>query len=363
MKKSFNACIFFAFLCFIVSSTSFAQEHAADSSSHENGLFGTDKILEITISGNVKELLNDRSDNPKDHPMNILYKEEDGAEVSLTADLKTRGHFRRLKGNCTYPPLQINFTKNDTLKSSVFKGQNKLKLVMPCTGDKYVIREWMVYKLYNLITPQSFGARLVKITLINTKSNKTESPFYGILLEDEDQMAERNGGISVTRKMQPNMTEPGSFLTMAVFEYLIGNTDWSVQYMQNIKLVASDSMAVPVAVAYDFDHSGMVSTPYAKPAEELLMSSVRERRYRGYCTGDMKTFDPVIALYNKLKPEIYVLYQDCILLDEKYIKATLKYFDEFYETINDPKKVQTEFGYPCDKNGTGNVVIKGLRED
>jgi hypothetical protein len=77
----------------------------------------------------------------------------------------------------------------------------------------------------------------------------------------------------------------------------------------------------------------------------------------------MKTFEPVFALFNKLKPEIYSLYQNCTLLDEKYIKSTLKYFDEFYETINNPKKVQTEFGYPCDKNGTGNVVIKGLRED
>ena len=104
-----------------------------------------------------------------------------------------------------------------------------------------------------------------------------------MLLEDENKMAKRNGGISITRKMRPNQTEPNTFLTMAVFQYLIGNTDWSVQYMQNIKLVAADSIAVPVAVAYDFDHSGMVNAPYAKPAEELRMSSVRERRYRGYC--------------------------------------------------------------------------------
>lgn len=363
MKKIVYASIYFAFLYLVVHDTCFAQEPAIKSSSQGNGLFESDNILEITISGNVKELLNDRSDKPKDHPMNILYKAEDGAEISLTAKLKTRGHFRKLRENCTYPPLLVNFTKNDALKSSVFKGQNKLKLVMPCSGDEYVIREWMVYKLYNLITPQSFRARVVKVTLNNTKSNKIEKPFYGILLEDEDKMAKRNGGISVTRKMQPNQTEPNAFLTMAVFEYLIGNTDWSVQYMQNIKLLAADSMAVPAAVAYDFDHSGMVSAPYAKPAEELLMGSVRERRYRGYCIENMKTFDPVFALYNKLRPEIYGLYKDCTLLDEKYLKATMKYFDEFYETINDPRKVQSEFGYPCDKNGTGNVVIKGLRED
>ena len=93
------------------------------------------------------------------------------------------------------------------------------------------------------------------------------------------------------------------------------------------------------------------------------MSSVRERRYRGYCIHDMKKFDGVIALYNRLKKDIYDIYTDCPLLDAKYIKATIKYLDEFYVTINNADAMQKEFGYPCDKNGTGNVVIKGLRED
>jgi hypothetical protein len=363
MKNLFNAFICYAFLNLAVPAVCLAQEHGMKSSSSGKELFESDEILEITISGRTKNLLNDRSDNAKEHPMNILYKAEDGTEISLAAELKTRGHFRRLMGNCIYPPLQVNFTENDTLDSSIFKGQNKLKLVMPCSGDEYVIREWLVYKLYNVITPKSFRARLVKVTLNNTKNNKTESPFYGMLLESEKQMAERNGGISLDTKMQPNRTEPNTFLTMAVFEYLIGNTDWSVQYLQNIKLVAADSLAVPVTVAYDFDHSGLVSAPYAKPAAELQMQSVRERRYRGFCITDMKTFDPVIALYNELKPAIYSVYTDCAVIDEKYIKNTLKYLDEFYETINDPQKVLKEFGYPCDPNGTGNVVIKGLREE
>jgi hypothetical protein len=75
----------------------------------------------------------------------------------------------------------------------------------------------------------------------------------------------------------------------------------------------------------------------------------------------MSKFDAVTALYNKLKPDIYKLYTDCTLLDQKYVKSTLKYLDDFYETINDPGKLKKEFGYPCDKNGTGNVVIRGLR--
>ena len=137
----------------------------------------------------------------------------------------------------------------------------------------------MVYKLYNLVTPKSFKARLVQVTLEDDKNKKPVTPFYGILLEEEKQMAKRNKLVSVVRKIKPEQTQPDAFLNMAVFEYLIGNTDLSVQYLQNIKLLAKDFSAVPVTVPYDFDHAGIVSTPYAQPAEELQMSSVRQRRY------------------------------------------------------------------------------------
>ena len=78
-------------------------------------------------------------------------------------------------------------------------------------------------------------------------------------------------------------TERDHFLKMAVFQFMIGNTDWSVPYLQNIKFITKDSTKAPLTVPYDFDHAGIVSAPYALPAEELEMSSVLERRYRGYC--------------------------------------------------------------------------------
>jgi hypothetical protein len=150
---------------------------------------------------------------------------------------------------------------------------------------------------------------------------------------------------------------------MAVFEFLIGNTDWSIQYLQNIKLLAPDSNAMPTPVPYDFDMSGLVNTPYAKPAEELMLSSVSERRYRGYCIKDMTQFDQVIGLYNHLKDSIYWTITNCHELDDKFKRSTLKFIDEFYETIDNPTAVKKAFQYPCDKSGTGNVVIKGLRDN
>ena len=329
----------------------------------EEDLFDSDEILSLTLKGNIRQLLNDRGEKPAYHPVALSYKNKDNSEVNIPVQMKTRGHFRKLRENCKYPPLQISFPADVNRLSTVFSGQKKLKLVMPCVGDEYVIREWLVYKIYNLVTPRSFRVRLVRITLSDPKNKKQADPFYGFLIEDDKQMAKRNKATATAQKLRPEETKQDVFLTMAVFQYLIGNTDWSVQYLQNIKLIKTDAVPQPITVPYDFDHSGIVNAPYARPAEELLMQSVQERRYRGYCIKDMKAFEKPIALYNKLKSDIYNLYTKSDLLDEKYIKSVTKYLDGFYATINDPKAWQKDFAYPCDKNGTGNVVIRGLKED
>lgn len=331
----------------------------------KKNLFDSDEILSIKISGNLRSLLNDRVDNPTYHTLNFSYNEKDSAAVSFPIQIKTRGRFRKLAENCNYPPLLLNFAKKNQPKESIFQKQDKMKLVMPCKSDEYVIREWLVYKIYNLFTENSFRVRLVKVELEDAQKKKTNTFFYGFLLEEEKQMAARNKWIAIEKKtFRPELTDRSAFIKMAVFQYFIGNTDWSVQFLQNIKLLGKDSLgknAFPVP--YDFDHAGLVSAPYAAPFEALMMNSVKERRYRGYCITDMKEFEPAIEQFNKLKPAIYKLYEDCSLIDAKYKKACFSYFDAFYKTINDPKLLKNEFSYPCDPNGTGNVVIKGLKTD
>ena len=306
-------------------------------------------------------MMNDRSDHKSLHPIVVSYIQADNSTFSLSVNMRTRGHFRRLSENCSYPPLSIQFNQSDTLSSSIFREQEKLKLVMPCNGDEYVIREWLVYKLYNLVTSKSFRARLVKIQLNDLKSKKEISPVYGILIEEEKQMAHRNRLLPMEVKINPEKAVTETFLDMAVFQYLIGNTDWSIQYMQNIKLIAQDSLALMHTVPYDFDHAGIVGAPYAKPAPELDLLSVSERRYRGYCINDFKKFDSVIAHYLALKKSIYDLYGNCPYINEHYKKRVFKYLDDIYSVLDNKKRWQKEFTYPCNKNGTGNVVIKGLK--
>nr|MBP6794066.1 hypothetical protein [Saprospiraceae bacterium] len=323
-----------------------------------------DSILQISLQGNIRGLLNDRTTAPpKDFPMNLTITTEAGTEITLPVNMKTRGHFRKLKENCIYPPLLVQFIDTASMTNTWFGHQNELKLVMPCQGEEYVLREWMVYKLYNLITPMSFKARLVRLTLADEKAPKKDASFYAFLLEDEDHMAQRNQSIILEKKMIPQQAQLKSYLTTAVFEYMIGNTDWGVQFLQNIKLIANDTNSRPIIVPYDFDHAGIVNAPYAKPAPELQLSSVRERRYRGYCIQSLNQYDEIISLFNGLKPQFYNLFTSSTLLKPKYINSTLQFLDGFYNTIHNTKAWQKEFTYPCDKRGTGNVVIKGLKKD
>lgn len=352
------SCILFLIMSFLHPASLNVQSNS------KAGLFDSNEILHIKISGNLRTVLNDRAEKSTYQSLNFSYKVNDSSELSFPIQIKTRGRFRKLSDNCSYPPLLLNFAKKNQPEGSIFSKQDKMKLVMPCRGEEYVIREWLLYKIYNLFTPQSLRARLVKVDMDDSQKKKSTSSFYGILLEEEDQMAKRNKMVSLEEKYtRPEQTKYDAFLRMAVFQYFIGNTDWSIQYQQNIKLIDIDSTGKnPIPVPYDFDHAGLVSAPYAEPFEALLMQSIRERRYRGYCIKELKEFESTLQLFNKLKPEIYKLYEDCSLIDEKYKKFSFSFFDEFYKTINNPELLKREFSYPCDPNGTGNVVIKGLKK-
>jgi hypothetical protein len=325
-------------------------------------LFDTDEVMELTLRGDLKTVFKDRGDDSQYHPATLHYQADQNA-INIPIQIKTRGHFRKIASNCKYPPILLNFEKASTPKNSVFEGQNKVKLVTPCRGDQYVIHEYLVYKLYNLITPKSFKARLVKVIYQDTVKNKSSDPYYGILLEEEKQMAMRNLSWSLEKYgVRPEGTQKGDFLKMAVFQYMIGNTDWSVQFRQNIKLITVDSTSLPTTIPYDFDHAGIVRAPYANPAPELQMSSTLQRRYRGYCIPEMIQFTEVFETFNQLKDDFYEIYDGNPLLSSSYQKQTLKFLDQFYGTINDPKKAKKAFTYPCDRSGTGNIIIQGLKK-
>ena len=67
--------------------------------------------------------------------------------------------------------------------------------------------------------------------------------------------------------------------------------------------------------------------------------------------------------FNDLKEEFYAVYQNNDQITSNYRKKTLSFLDKFYETINDDEKAWKDLSYPCDKSGTGDIVIKGMRKN
>lgn len=346
---------FFAFIIFCPGIIS------AQKNKNVSTLFTRDDVLQLKLYANYKTIQRDRGKDPSYHPALLRYKNDDSVDVSIKMKIKVRGNFRKDRANCFFPPLLLNFPKHYDDSAGLFMNQNTLKLVTQCKTDDYVVREYLVYKLYNLVTEKSFRARLVQVDYVDSSNKLKTETHYGILLEDDDAMAQRNGAIIIKRKMvEPQATNHEEYLKMTMFQYMIGNTDWSIAYLHNIKLISPDSTRVPYAIPYDFDYSGIVDAPYAIPQPELEISSVRERLYRGYCLP-YTDFDETVKLFNKIKDDVYKTYTDCPLLSSRYIKQTTAYLDDFYEVINSKKQRLYEFGKPCSQQGKRQVLIKGLQ--
>ncbi|MEL6845156.1 MAG: hypothetical protein AAFP02_18265, partial [Bacteroidota bacterium] len=170
---------------------------------------------------------------------------------------------------------------------------------------------------------------------------------YGFLIEAENLMAARNGAKSFDMEgIHPDETNKEIEVLMGMYQFLIGNTDWSIPGLHNVKLLRTEPSEPPIAVPYDFDWCGLISTPYAKPNETLGIPSVRTRLYRGFCASDAQ-WQAGIDRFNAKKAEIYSLFETCPDLKPKIRKRALKYVDDFYEIINSEKRFKRELKIQC----------------
>jgi len=319
------------------------------------GLFDTDDPLELTLKADLKPLLKDRGENRSYHSATLTYFAEDSATVSLDIKAKTRGIFRRKFGNCDVPPLMLNFKKKQ-VEQTLFANQDKVKLVTHCrnkqkTYEQYLLQEYLAYRVYNLLTDKSFRVRLARMTYQDSTGKRGPFTEFAFLIEDEEIMAKRNKGIVVDtqgKTVQQRSIDAEHMVLVAVYQYMIGNTDWSLPGLHNIALIQLEGISDPIAVPYDFDFSGLVNAHYAIPAAQVSIKTVRERIYRGFCRPEVDLMS-ILARFNQQREAIYALYQNNAFLDRKQIKNTLSYFDEFYEIINNPKKIKWAILDACRK--------------
>jgi hypothetical protein len=335
-----------------------AQDANVGGGSAAQALFASDDLLTLTIEAPLKSVFKERDQISSYHPGVLTLEGSDGSTVNLDVQVKTRGKFRLNPRNCGFPPLRVNFKKKQ-VQGTVFAGQDKLKLVTHCQDkrDEYeqnLLLEYLVYRTYNLLTDLSYQVRLARITYVDTEGDRDPITKYAFFIEDEDDMAGRSGWDAVRAPMvSPLDYEHDQLNLVEVFQFLVGNTDWAAftaapgeaECCHNMTVIGNPAGPV-FPVPYDFDWTGLVSARYAKPDPSLPIRSVRQRLYRGICYNRDR-IDGTLPAFQEHKESVYALFQDQEGLGEKELERTIKYLDEFYEILGDPKKAKRAMHDQC----------------
>jgi len=305
--------------------------------------FLDEKPLTVTIASDFKKLFNTKKETPwQEANVSMTFPESTDA-IKEDIMIRARGNFR--KTQCYMPSLMLNF-HNPT--SPRLYQLDKLKMVSGCgtsTRDELlVLKEFLAYKIYNVVSPLGFRVRLMRVNFEDTKGKVKKYTTWGFFIEDVDMMAKRNKYKEYETPTEQKRTEQSRMTDVCLFQYLIGNTDWSVPNFHNIKLVVpkSDTLSPPYAIPYDFDFAGMVDAGYAAPAEIMGTESVKERVYRGF-PRPIEEINASIKLLQDKKEEIYKVVNSFDLLSAGERKSIIKYFDEFYSTISNSRDVQRIF--------------------
>jgi hypothetical protein len=316
-------------------------------------LFSSHQILQIIVRGDLQTITDDIGEERQEHPATLLYVTGSDT-VALDVQISTRGNFRRKAENCVFPPLRINFKKKQ-VKGTVFDEINKIKLVTQCRPnsvayEQYVLEEYLIYRVYNILTDTSFRVRLAQITYIDEGRKDKTWQSYAFFIEPDGDFGNRLHLAETKKKyLMQDSTQLHHINRLAVFQYFIGNTDWAITTLHNIKLFAADSLQRPYAIPYDFDWAGAISTDYAEPQPRFGIERVSDRLFRGQCRT-MEEFKANFEFFKSKKAEIYALYEGFEPLRSRQRKDVLSYYEKFYETIDNDAMIKIEFIDNCLEN-------------
>jgi len=316
-------------------------------------LFRTADLLSFTLKAEFSEVNKDRDPNStKTYPATLEIAGASGSTVSVPIQLAARGHLRRMSRTCDFVPLRIEFDQNAARGTPLEGRANRLKIVTHCRDSKeheqFVLREYLAYKMLNLITPRSFRARLAKATYADSKTVKTVTTRYATFLEDDDDVARRlEGRINDRQGALLHHVDTETLTQIMVFAFMIGNTDFSLYALHNMRIVQTPS-GVLYPVAYDFDFSGLVRPPYAIPGRSLGLKSVTQRLYRGPCRTQ-EQIAPVLETFRAKKADILNTLQSQPDLNPQVRGEMKGFLNEFFSLIDRPRSVKQFLVDTCTK--------------
>ncbi len=322
-------------------------------------LFLSNETVELTIEADFNALRRqDRFRGAEQRPAVLRWSAPDGAQGSLDIRIRTRGNFRLMSRNCEFPPLRLNIRTREAA-GTLFEDQDKLKMVSVCRlrqsyWEQYILREYLAYRTFNVLTDLSYRVRLARVTYVDTSGRDDTFTRYAFIIEDDEAMAARHGGMAVDLPeggaIHPTQLEPYQAALADVFQYLIGNTDWSGVFMHNMTPVQLPDGS-PTTVPYDFDFAGVVNARYAFPDSSLSITRVTQRLFRGYCPEDAgrppETYESVFALFREKKDDIYELWSSHEGLESRDRREVLRFFDDFYRILEDPRRIQSHIMRDC----------------
>lgn len=309
-------------------------------------LFRSDSPIPITIRTDLITLIRQMTQGENYQPADIIYS-ENGITDTLETRIRIRGHFRKDTANCDFPPLRINFRKS-VIRNTIFGPQDEFRIVTHCrTYDEhfiqYIYREYLVYKMYQTLNPLSLNVRLARITYVDSEGRISPFTRYAFILEDEDEFATRFNMEEVEGHVSYNDIEHDNALMLSLFQFMIGNTDWIIQFSKNLIILKKGDTYY--AVPYDFDYCGIVNTDY-RNIHGYTSLTEPERLFRGKCytRAELKAG---IRQFRKSKRHIMRLLLHSKQLDHDSFVYMYNYISRYYGIIRSRKERQKYLYVNC----------------
>lgn len=299
------------------------------------------EILNLTIETEVDSLIENRR-SAAEYPSILSFEDKDEQTQNFDIKISLRGNFRRMR--CSgIPPLKLNFKKKALTAAGLAKFDD-FKLVTYCIDDNndakaLLLKEFLAYKLYNGITDESFRVQLLNITFKDSQTGR-KTKQWGFIIEDTAELRNRLGAkkVSVTRNVDFEKFNQDKIRQVALFQYLIGNSDWDLIVSRNVKYINKDGQYL--AIPYDFDFSGLVSAPYAIANPNFNLASVQDRVYLGFAE-DMNNLNATVTQFNEKQADLIQIVEDFKLLKWSARKEIKVYLNSYFENaliIETPKQ-------------------------
>lgn len=300
--------------------------------------FNSEEVMRMSLYFDISTHIRKKSETYCASKVVFYYAQNDSVELDVRC--RARGNYR--KDNCFFPPVMMNFRPDTLFTEDGYI--TKLKLVTHCINNKaykeYMLEEYLIYKLWELISPYALRTRLCDIQYFDVGERGRGYQALGFLIEPVYVMTQRTNTIEVQGEyFKDHEINAMDADRVAFFNYMIGNTDWRIKSGHNILFIKrfGHRRQEVTSIPYDFDHAGFVNASYAKPSEWSRAKQVTERDYTGRCRDYDDNYYVLIEEFLAVEEQVYETILNFEHLDLKDRKHLHRFVEGFYRSIKKPE--------------------------